>query len=115
MDKLRRCVRVRYICVAGVLNPPRGHQSQGCASEVVKCCSCGENHVSGHSTCPDGKKEETMSKIQKDQKFGRAKSQQILETGVNIHTIAKEVKPYFKYIDIKIDQEEKRKLCPFKV
>ena len=62
-----------------------------------------------------GKKEETILKIQKDQKVGRAIARQILKTGVNIHTIAKEVKPYVKYIDIKIDPKEKRKLCPFKV
>ena len=42
-------------------------------------------------------------------------ARQILDTGVNIHTIAKEVKPYVKHIDIIIYPEEKRQLCQFKV
>ena len=82
----KRCSSLSYLY--GRCAEP-GHQSEGCASEVVKCCSCGENHVSGHSTCPDRKKEETILKIQKDQKVWRAMSRQILETGVNIHTVAK--------------------------
>ena len=92
-----------------------GHQSGGCISEVEKCGSCGGAHISGHASCLDRKKEQTILGIQKQQKVGRALARQIVETVINIHTCAEERKPYAGYIDIEIDPNEKLKLCSFKV
>ena len=71
--------------------------------------------MTGHSTCPDERKEQEILDIQKKQKVGRARACQIFETGGDIQTYNDVGKSYVKCIDIKIDPEQKRKLCPFMV
>ena len=92
-----------------------GHRSDDCDSEIVQCSSCSGAHTSGHNTCTDKKKEQRIREIQKEQKVGRAMARQIFETWVSVNTGNKEIKPYAKYIDIKVDYEQRRKLCPFRV
>ena len=40
-------------------------------------------------------------------------ARQIFETGVSVNAGNKEIKLYAKYIDIKVDYEQRRKWCPF--
>ena len=108
----KRCLSQVVLC--GRCAGP-GHQSGGCISEVAKCGNCGGAHISGQASCLNRKKKQIMLEIQKHQKVGRALARQIVETGINIHTCSEERKPYAGYIDIEIDPNEKRKLCPFKV
>ena len=42
-------------------------------------------------------------------------ARQIFETGVSVNAGNREIKPYAMYIDIKVDYEQRRKLCPFLV
>ena len=42
-------------------------------------------------------------------------ARQIFEIGVSVNAGNKEMKPHAKYFDIKVDYEQRRKLCPFQV
>ena len=57
-----RCSSLSFLCGKCA---ETGHRFEGCDSEVVKCCSCGGNHVSGHSTCPDRKKEDNIENTER--------------------------------------------------
>ena len=93
-----------------------GHRFDSCDSTTVKCSSCGGAHVTGHSTCPDERKEQEILVIQKKQKVGRARARQIFEMGGDIQMHNDVGKSYVKYIVIcQIDPEQKLKLCPFMV
>ena len=61
----KRCLSQVVLC--GRCAGP-GHQSGGCISEVAKCGSCGGARISGHASCLDRKKEQTILEIHKQQK-----------------------------------------------
>ena len=86
------------------------HRFDSCDNATVKCSSCGGTHVTGHSTSPDERKEHEILDRQKKLKGRRARARQIFETGGDIQMHNDVEKSYVKYMDIKIDPEQKRKL-----
>jgi len=91
------------------------HATESCtleAGEQKTCYNCKGNHSSGHTSCPVKKKEEDLLSIQKNMKVNRTHAEDIMNGKADQLTESTE---YARYVQVNLDYEQRRKLCPFKV
>ena len=88
------------------------HNNKDCEQDESHCCLCGGAHTTKSKECPVRKEEEKVMEIQKRMKIGKAAARAFLggET-LNNNT---EEQEYVKYINVQLNEGDRRKTCPYK-
>jgi len=80
--------------------------------ECATCYNCSGSHPSGDASCPVKIKEEELLQIQKSMKISRRQAEKVLSG--NGERVMEPVE-YSRYIQIELNEYQRRKLCPFKM
>ena len=86
------------------------HPSWECEASDSKCANGGKNHVAGHVTCAVRQREEKLIEIQQSEKVGKRRDRVLLDEDPCL--IPEEKHKYFSII---FKDEQRKKMCPFKL
>ena len=87
------------------------HSLEQCCRDVVKGLHCGEEHMAGNQECAKYQREETLIRIQGEEKVTLIRARQILEG--NNEFVEKPKQQYNTHFHCKMDEKDKRKVTPW--
>ena len=87
------------------------YPSWECDSENLKCANCEGAHKAGSIEYLIRKKQEDVS-LQQSKKMGRVRALQLLRQQPDKDNFIRKEK---KYLEINVEREPRKKICPFKV
>ena len=88
------------------------HPIWECTSDDVRCSNCDDEHRAGSKECNRRKYEEDLKSKQPTLKISRSEARKI----INGETQGNERKSaHVKYVKIKMNASERRRVCPFKI
>ena len=104
---LSRCNATKHICLKSAMS----HPSRECNSENLKCANCEGAHKAGSIECLIRKKQEDVS-LQQSKKIGRGRALQLPRQQPDKDNYIRKKE---KYLEINVEREPRKKICPFKV
>ena len=106
----KRCGADKFTCG----NCAENHKTVDCSAEIKRCQNCGGNHATRDPSCEERKREEQILLIQRNEKVGRNEAWKIMN-GEGRDNLTRQNPSYEKYIEVKMEAAELRKMCPFKL
>ena len=81
---------------------------------LASCINCEQPHATTAEECPTIRKEVKIMELQQNRKISRRQAKELVE-GKSSESYQSEEPKYEVYLQIEINQEDMRKICPFKI